>query len=77
MNKFKQWRESSGLSQNDVAEKLGFETPQMISNIERNISCYPIGSINKVASIFSVTPKEIKEEIFKFKVDKIREKLGL
>ena len=38
----KQVRETSGLTQHDVSAKLGYSSPQFISNIERGISVVPL-----------------------------------
>lgn len=76
-NFFKQARKRVGLSQAEVADCLEFETPQMISNIERGLSVYPIDKIVIVAKTFKVSELAIKQAIFDFKVNKLRKKLGL
>lgn len=76
-NAFKEMRDKSGLSQAEVAARLKFTTNQMISNIERGISSYPIDKAPVLAKMFGTTELRIKEEIFNFKVTKLRRKMGL
>lgn len=53
-------RELAGLSQKQVAENLGYTTPQFISNWERGLSTPPIKTLKKLADMYSIP----KEEIF-------------
>lgn len=53
-------RELAGLSQKQVAESLGYTTPQFISNWERGLSTPPIKALKKLADMYSIP----KEEIF-------------
>lgn len=76
-NKFKQWREDAELSQRDVASALGFKTIQMVSNIERGVSTYPMGKIKQVASLFDVQERSVRVEMFLFKEQQLRKKLKL
>lgn len=55
----KQKREDAGLSQKQVAEQLGYSTPQFISNWERGISMPPIKSVKKLADIYQTSVEEI------------------
>lgn len=54
-------RESAGLSQRDVSNELGYDTPQFISNWERGVSHPPIESLKKLAVIYKVDAQEIFE----------------
>ena len=40
-------RQASGLSQMEVAKRLGFDSSQFISNVERGISLPPLGKLRK------------------------------
>ncbi|HEY1078852.1 MAG TPA: helix-turn-helix transcriptional regulator [Bdellovibrio sp.] len=55
----KQKRENAGLSQKQVSEKLGYTTPQFISNWERGISTPPMKTVKKLASMYSISVDEI------------------
>ncbi|MDG0816456.1 helix-turn-helix domain-containing protein [Bdellovibrio svalbardensis] len=54
-------RISSGLSQGDVASKLGYSTPQFISNWERGVSMPPIDSLKTIAKMYQISPEELFE----------------
>ncbi|MBQ3021915.1 MAG: helix-turn-helix domain-containing protein [Clostridia bacterium] len=55
-DRIKYLREKSGLTQTDIAEKLGIAT-QTIFKYEKNIvTNIPIGNIEKLANIFDVSP---------------------
>lgn len=55
----KQRREQSGLSQKVVSEKLGYTTPQFVSNWERGISTPPVQTIKKIAELYKIPVDEI------------------
>ena len=48
----KKLREDQGLTQNDVAEIMGYESPQMVSNNERGVSMPPLKSLKKLADLY-------------------------
>lgn len=52
-------RETAGLSQADVASKLGYSTPQFISNWERGLSLPPLKVLRKIASLYKVDVEEL------------------
>lgn len=74
----KQMRETAGLSQREVAKALGYKTPQLISNNERNISHPPINSIRKLAKLYGVDADSlfglISDDILKRETDKLNRK---
>ena len=72
--KLKQLREAAGLSQGDVAKILGYESAQLISNIERGISTFPFKSIKKLAALYKVTEKDLYLTIYEFKLQKLNNK---
>lgn len=55
----KESRESAGLSQRDVAVKLGYSTPQFISNWERSVSTPPLKTLKKISELYKVAPDEL------------------
>lgn len=57
----KQKRIAAGLSQGDVAMKMGYSTPQFISNWERGIACPPVRDLKKLADILKTSPEELFE----------------
>ena len=52
----KEKRVQSGLSQKDVAEKLGYSTSQFISNWERGISHPPLNTLRSLSQIKKKNP---------------------
>lgn len=59
----KNLRVNAGLSQKEVAEILGYDTAQFVSNWERNISIPPAGSTDKLAKLYSVQKEQLVEAI--------------
>lgn len=57
----KEKRQNAGLSQGDVSKKLGYGTPQFISNWERGISSPPINALKKIASLYNISADELFE----------------
>ena len=49
----------AGLSQKDVALKLGYSTSQFISNWERGISQPPLATLRKIAELYKVSADEM------------------
>lgn len=52
-------REKAGLSQKQVADRLGYTTPQFVSNWERGISVPPMQTVKKIADIYQTPVEEI------------------
>ena len=50
----KQLREKKGLTQADVAKRLGFGNAQFVSNIERGLAKLPVKHFKKVAALYGV-----------------------
>lgn len=57
----KQKRVTAGLSQRDVADKLGYSTPQFISNWERGVSHPPISALKKLGELYKVSAEDLFE----------------
>jgi transcriptional regulator with XRE-family HTH domain len=55
----KEKRSLSGLSQKDVATKLGYSTSQFISNWERGISQPPIHTLRSLAKMYNVAAEQM------------------
>ena len=50
----KKARIDAGLTQQEVAAKLGFKTAQFISNWERGISSPPLQNLNQIIDMYSM-----------------------
>ncbi|HEX7673273.1 MAG TPA: helix-turn-helix transcriptional regulator [Bdellovibrio sp.] len=57
----KQKRIAAGLSQRDVADKLGYSTPQFISNWERGVSHPPINALKRLGDLYKVSAEDLFE----------------
>jgi len=67
----KKSRKRSGLSQTEVANQLGYSTPQFISNWERGISGPPISCIKKLAKFYNIN----EESLFKMTLQQVEKEL--
>lgn len=54
-------RMSAGLSQREVADKLGYSTPQFISNWERGVSHPPISALKKLGDLYKISAEDLFE----------------
>jgi transcriptional regulator with XRE-family HTH domain len=52
--RIKKRRESLGITQKDMANRLGFKTCQFISNIERGVASIPSAKIDEFANILEL-----------------------
>ncbi len=53
----------SNLSQWDVAKKLGYSSPQFISNFERGLSSPPLNILRILVGLYGIMPREILKVI--------------
>ncbi|MCB9025345.1 MAG: helix-turn-helix transcriptional regulator [Bdellovibrionaceae bacterium] len=56
---FKKYREKKGLQQKDVANALGYSSPQFISNMERGLCMPPISKLKKLISLYDMPAEEV------------------
>lgn len=67
MNQFtqelKQSRIKANLSQGDVSTKLGYSTPQFVSNWERGVSQPPIKTLKTLGKLYNVDPEKLFEKM--------------
>jgi transcriptional regulator with XRE-family HTH domain len=64
----KSCREKVNLTQAEVAEKLGYSTPQFISNWERAISVPPLRSLKTLAKVYQLDVDQLFETILQMSV---------
>ena len=74
MNIFKKYREAAELSQSEVAKRMGYSTPQFISNWERGVSTPPVKDIVKLAGIYKVSPFAMLDYLEDLEMSKVRDK---
>ncbi|MFZ4404326.1 MAG: helix-turn-helix domain-containing protein [Pseudobdellovibrionaceae bacterium] len=68
-------REASGLSQKDVAKKLGYTSPQFISNWERGISNPPLPKVKRLADLYKIPHDEIYNVMLNYTIQVATEDL--
>lgn len=61
----------AGLSQKDVALKLGYSTSQFISNWERGISQPPLATLRKIAELYKVSADEMFNVLLKSTISQV------
>ena len=52
-------REKSKLTQAQVSNKLGYTSPQFISNIERGISVVPLKTLSRMVNLYKMKPDSV------------------
>lgn len=57
----KQAREKAGLSQRQVADELGYQSAQFISNWERGISSPPLKTLKRLGDLYRVQAEALYE----------------
>lgn len=55
----KELREKAGLTQADLADKLGYSSPQFISNIERGIARLPVSKFKTTARMLGISVEQL------------------
>lgn len=68
-------RKAAGYSQWEVSVKLGYSTPQFISNWERGISSPPINVLKKIAHIYNASAEELFEVVLETKIREVTKEL--
>ena len=58
-------REEAGLTQFEVAKKLGYTTPQFISNFERGICSPPLKVLKNLVKLYKMPAQDVIDLILK------------
>lgn len=61
-----------GLSQKEVSDKLGYTTPQFISNWERGLSAPPIDVFKKIAHLYHISSEEMFDIFLSEEIERVR-----
>lgn len=65
----------SGLTQGEVAQVLGYSTPQFVSNWERGLSHPPIFVLRRLAELYNVPADAMFKEILKATISQVEQNL--
>jgi transcriptional regulator with XRE-family HTH domain len=60
----KKARAEHGLTQGDIAKKLGYTTPQFVSNWERGLSVPPLDALPKLSKILDIEQDKLVNLVF-------------
>lgn len=70
-------RVDQNLSQGQVASKLGYSSPQFISNIERGLCAPPLRKLKKTINLYNLNGEEVMALILDQQESHLRKTLGL
>jgi transcriptional regulator with XRE-family HTH domain len=70
-------RVKAGLSQGDVASKLGYSSPQFISNFERGLCAPPLNKLKLLVQLYDLNGDEVLKLMLKEQEKHLRKALGL
>jgi transcriptional regulator with XRE-family HTH domain len=70
-------RVKAGLSQGDVATKLGYSSPQFISNFERGLCAPPLNKLKLLVQLYDLSGDEVLKLMLKEQEKHLRKALGL
>lgn len=74
-NYLKARRIQSGLTQGNVAAKLGYTSAQFVSNWERGLSLPPIPTLKKICSLYKVSQDEMFGHLVEHSVNELKSDL--
>lgn len=70
-------RTKANLSQGDVASKLGYSSPQFISNFERGLCAPPLSKLKQLVQLYKLNGEEVVRLMLKEEEKHLRVNLGL
>lgn len=68
-------RIEAGLTQKDVAKKMGYTSPQFISNWERGLTAPPLSTIRSLIKLYNLQAQEIFNFIAEAQLDILKKEL--
>lgn len=74
-NILKKHRTAAGLTQNQIAQKFGYKSPQFVSNWERGMSQPPLEVLFQLCTMLKIPKDVIKELIIKETVQHLEMKI--
>lgn len=61
----REYREKAKLTQMQLAEKLGYDSPQFVSIFERGLSSVPVNTLGRLISILGIPEKRVLDILIK------------
>ena len=74
-NYLKARRIAAGLTQHDVSTKLGYTTPQFVSNFERGLCSPPLNALAVLVKLYGMNPEELIDLILRYQEQILRQTL--
>ena len=71
------YREKKGITQLDLAKKLGYDTSQFVSLFERGLSKVPTKTLGQLIVILGIPEQKITKSLIKASEIKIKEQISL
>lgn len=71
----KEKRLQARLSQGDVSKKLGYTSPQFVSNWERGLSSPPVTTLKKLAGIYGVDAEKMKSTYLDSQIELLKQEI--
>lgn len=71
----KESRIRAGLTQKDISKKLGYESPQFISNWERGISSPPLNALKTLIKMYKLNRDDVFEVLLSHTVITVKNDL--
>lgn len=71
----KKKRVAAGLSQAEVSEKLGYSSPQFVSNWERGLAKPPLFAMSKLMKLYSANAEEVLDQYISATEQKLKKAL--
>lgn len=71
----KEKRVSANMTQGQVAEILGYTSPQFVSNWERGMSYPPIETLKQLSRIYSIDQDELFDVLLKSSIEELERDL--
>ncbi len=72
----KEKRMESGFTQSEVADKLGYSSPQFVSNFERGLCSPPVSNLKTLVKLYKISTDEVVRLIIKEQERDLRHALG-
>ena len=69
-------REKANMTQMEISGRLGYSSPQFISNIERGVSVVPLPLLSKLVSAYKISPEPVIRIILDSQSQLLRTKLS-
>lgn len=70
-------RLKNNLSQGQLAKKLGYTTPQFVSNLERGLAQLPPRQVKKFARILQMDKKVLAIAVINDAAERLRKEIGV